>query len=468
MGRPARVSPDRILAAAALEFAERGYAGARVDRIARRARVNKAMLYYHFHSKQGLYRALLRQIFSRASEAPAGRRRQRPPARRERSTARLPASPRFIQRAHVLSRDHAPRGRRRRRPSGSRDARDAGRLPAHRARDRRRRDRPQGASAPCTRSRRTSRCSPPLSSTSPARRFATSSPQRACHQQRRHFARRVRPARAGDGAQGARVRPAGPPRRRRPPRSAAAPSSRKRSRADASPNPVIARNSRVLAGSRAAVLGLPRSRLRVPDEAAGRSRPRLRAGRGDRGAGGHAGRGRAARAARRRRRSRQRRRGCRPAGYRRRGARRSRVRRRTSHRPTRSCGCSSPARGAEDIRQAEAQVAAAQADAAAADAELAAAQADVDRFETSARIQLGHRASSATTPWRGGMWRGHARRARAIASVPRAKMSRGCAPARGRKRSTPPAPASPPQTRRSPPGRRRSPTPPSWRRSPAS
>jgi AcrR family transcriptional regulator len=68
MGRPARVSPDRILAAAALEFAGRGYAGARVDRIARRARVNKAMLYYHFHSKQELYRALLRQVFSRASE----------------------------------------------------------------------------------------------------------------------------------------------------------------------------------------------------------------------------------------------------------------------------------------------------------------------------------------------------------------------------------------------------------------
>jgi len=68
MARPARVSPDRILVAAALEFAERGYAGARVDRIARRARVNKAMLYYHFKSKQGLYRALLRQIFTRAAE----------------------------------------------------------------------------------------------------------------------------------------------------------------------------------------------------------------------------------------------------------------------------------------------------------------------------------------------------------------------------------------------------------------
>ena len=66
MARPARVSPDRILAAAAAEFAARGYAGARVDRIARRARVNKAMLYYHFHSKQGLYRALLRDTFSHA------------------------------------------------------------------------------------------------------------------------------------------------------------------------------------------------------------------------------------------------------------------------------------------------------------------------------------------------------------------------------------------------------------------
>ena len=68
MARPARVSPDRILAAAAVEFAARGYAGARVDRIARRARVNKAMLYYHFHSKQGLYRALLRDTFGRAAE----------------------------------------------------------------------------------------------------------------------------------------------------------------------------------------------------------------------------------------------------------------------------------------------------------------------------------------------------------------------------------------------------------------
>jgi TetR/AcrR family transcriptional regulator len=83
MPRLATVSPDRILEIAALEFAERGYAGARVDRIARRARVNKAMLYYHFDSKQALYRALLRQVFTSAaarlreigaSDADAGRK----------------------------------------------------------------------------------------------------------------------------------------------------------------------------------------------------------------------------------------------------------------------------------------------------------------------------------------------------------------------------------------------------------
>lgn len=69
MARPARVSPERILASAASEFAARGYAGARVDRIARRARVNKAMLYYHFGSKQTLYRTLLRATFTQAASA---------------------------------------------------------------------------------------------------------------------------------------------------------------------------------------------------------------------------------------------------------------------------------------------------------------------------------------------------------------------------------------------------------------
>lgn len=56
-------SRDRVFAAAAAEFAARGYAGANVDRIARAARLNKAMIYYHFKSKAVLYRAILRDMF---------------------------------------------------------------------------------------------------------------------------------------------------------------------------------------------------------------------------------------------------------------------------------------------------------------------------------------------------------------------------------------------------------------------
>jgi AcrR family transcriptional regulator len=53
-----------VFQAAAQEFAERGFDAARVDRIASRARVNKAMLYYHFGSKQALYDAVLREMLS--------------------------------------------------------------------------------------------------------------------------------------------------------------------------------------------------------------------------------------------------------------------------------------------------------------------------------------------------------------------------------------------------------------------
>ena len=57
-------SRARILAAATAEFALRGFAATTVDRIAAHARFNKAMIYYHFASKQGLYRAVLRDIFT--------------------------------------------------------------------------------------------------------------------------------------------------------------------------------------------------------------------------------------------------------------------------------------------------------------------------------------------------------------------------------------------------------------------
>ena len=50
---------EKILAAAVAEFAAKGLAGARVDAIARRARVNKQMLYYCFGSKRELYRVVL-------------------------------------------------------------------------------------------------------------------------------------------------------------------------------------------------------------------------------------------------------------------------------------------------------------------------------------------------------------------------------------------------------------------------
>jgi AcrR family transcriptional regulator len=61
--RSAADSHAAIFRAAALEFAERGYDAAGVDRIAKRAHVNKAMLYYHFGSKLGLYGEVLRDMF---------------------------------------------------------------------------------------------------------------------------------------------------------------------------------------------------------------------------------------------------------------------------------------------------------------------------------------------------------------------------------------------------------------------
>lgn len=56
-------SRDKIIAAALGEFAEHGRAGARVDRIAAAAGVNKAMIYYHFKSKDELYIQVLRSFF---------------------------------------------------------------------------------------------------------------------------------------------------------------------------------------------------------------------------------------------------------------------------------------------------------------------------------------------------------------------------------------------------------------------
>lgn len=60
--RAARGSRDRVMEAACAEFAARGFEGAKVDRIARRAGLNKAMIYYHFRSKRALYLELVRSM----------------------------------------------------------------------------------------------------------------------------------------------------------------------------------------------------------------------------------------------------------------------------------------------------------------------------------------------------------------------------------------------------------------------
>jgi len=64
-------SRQRVFDAAAAEFARCGYAGANVDRIARAARLNKAMNYYHFKSKAALYREILRDMFGAVRAAVA-------------------------------------------------------------------------------------------------------------------------------------------------------------------------------------------------------------------------------------------------------------------------------------------------------------------------------------------------------------------------------------------------------------
>jgi TetR/AcrR family transcriptional regulator len=58
----------RILRAAVQEFSTHGLSGARTDRIAESAKVNKALLYYYFKSKQGLYAAAVEGVAARVVE----------------------------------------------------------------------------------------------------------------------------------------------------------------------------------------------------------------------------------------------------------------------------------------------------------------------------------------------------------------------------------------------------------------
>ncbi len=75
-GREARGSRGAILRAAERIFAEQGLAGARTEAIAQSAGVNKALLYYYFKSKDGLFLAVveehLQEFERRAQEVLAG------------------------------------------------------------------------------------------------------------------------------------------------------------------------------------------------------------------------------------------------------------------------------------------------------------------------------------------------------------------------------------------------------------
>ena len=74
--RDPEATRTRILAAALAEFSAHGFAGARVARIARRAKTNKRMLYHYFGNKEDLFREIFdRKLRERAgwiTEAPAG------------------------------------------------------------------------------------------------------------------------------------------------------------------------------------------------------------------------------------------------------------------------------------------------------------------------------------------------------------------------------------------------------------
>ena len=59
---------QRILDAAMQVFAEEGFGGARVDEIARRAKANKATIYYHIGGKEDLYAEVLQITFEGAIE----------------------------------------------------------------------------------------------------------------------------------------------------------------------------------------------------------------------------------------------------------------------------------------------------------------------------------------------------------------------------------------------------------------
>ncbi|MBN8219787.1 MAG: TetR family transcriptional regulator [Spirochaetes bacterium] len=66
---PEAKTREAILRAAIDEFADRGFAGARTENIAKAAEVNKAMLHYYYHDKETLYNAVLESLYGSLDES---------------------------------------------------------------------------------------------------------------------------------------------------------------------------------------------------------------------------------------------------------------------------------------------------------------------------------------------------------------------------------------------------------------
>jgi AcrR family transcriptional regulator len=66
--RDAERSQATILIAARDEFSEHGLGGARMDRIAERAGLNKRLIYYYFEDKERLFQAVLEQTYRHIRE----------------------------------------------------------------------------------------------------------------------------------------------------------------------------------------------------------------------------------------------------------------------------------------------------------------------------------------------------------------------------------------------------------------
>ncbi|MFI6156037.1 TetR family transcriptional regulator [Kitasatospora sp. NPDC051170] len=69
MAYDSTATKERILTAAAAEFAAHGVAGARVDRIAASAQANKRAIYDYFGDKDGLFAAVLERLMADLAEA---------------------------------------------------------------------------------------------------------------------------------------------------------------------------------------------------------------------------------------------------------------------------------------------------------------------------------------------------------------------------------------------------------------